>query len=85
MKLVWAEHSILIYGEQSRHGGYDGRKENEMTKTDIVRQLMEITHEITTEIEKEAETPRSYNADEVMDLLNYFAEKLIDLRLQISK
>lgn len=56
-----------------------------MTKTDIVRQLMEITHEITTEIEKEAESPRSYNADEVMDLLNYFAEKLIDLRLQISR
>lgn len=56
-----------------------------MTKTDIVRQLMEITHEITTEIEKEAETQRSYNAEEVMDLLNYFAEKLIDLRLQISR
>ena len=43
-----------------------------MTKTEIVRQLMEITHEITTEIEKEAESQRSYNADEVMDLLNYF-------------
>lgn len=56
-----------------------------MTKTDIVRHLMEITHEITMEIEKEAESTRSYNADEVMDLLNYFAEKLIDLRLQISR
>lgn len=56
-----------------------------MTKTDIVIQLMEITYEITTEIEKEAESPRSYNADEVMDMLNYFAETLIDLRLQILR
>ena len=55
-----------------------------MTKTEIVRQLMEITHEITSEIEKAGETQRTYNADEVMDLLNYFGEKLIDLRLEIT-
>lgn len=56
-----------------------------MTKTDIVKELMEITHEMTGEIEKANEEQRTYNADEVMDLINYYAEKLIDLRLNITK
>lgn len=56
-----------------------------MTKTDIVKALMEITHEMTTEIEKAYESQRTYSADEMMDLINYYAEKLIDLRLSITK
>ena len=56
-----------------------------MTKTEIVNELFNITHEMTTDIEKAYEDQRMYSADEVMDLINYYAEKLIDLRLSITQ
>lgn len=33
LKLVWVEHSSLIYGKQARPGGYEGKKGEEMIRT----------------------------------------------------
>ena len=55
-----------------------------MTRNDIMGALMDITHEMTGDIETVYEAKRAYSADEVMDMINHYAERLIDLRHSIA-
>jgi len=55
-----------------------------MTRNDIMCKLMDITHEITSDIERINDERRQYSPDEVMDLINSYAEQLIDLRHEMG-
>ena len=55
-----------------------------MTRNDIMYRLMDITHVITDDIERINEERRAYSPDEVMDLINSYAERLIDLRHEMG-
>ena len=55
-----------------------------MTRNDIMAKLIDITHVITTDIESINEEQRQYSPDEVMDLINSYAERLIDLRHEMG-
>lgn len=55
-----------------------------MTRNDIMYRLMDITHGITDDIERINEERRAYSPDEVMDLINSYAERLIDLRHEMG-
>lgn len=55
-----------------------------MTRNDIICGLMDITHEMASDIERIYKEKRPYSADEVMDIINSYAERLIGLRRKMG-